>query len=147
MRFPEEELTVGKKLILYISRYSQCPHEGVYPPEMTQDGIARKLDISVGSVSVQVNRLVETGCLECRVEHVKGERTRRKVYLVTAKGESIAKDLREAEKAGRPGSEDRLERTEKEIARKPDVADASEPTRDARDESTSTYSFSFWTGK
>ena len=58
---------------------------------MTKDVIAKRMDMSTGSVSVLLKRLVDSGCaVACRTEHVNGARMRRTIHLTTPKGDTIA---------------------------------------------------------
>jgi DNA-binding MarR family transcriptional regulator len=93
--YPADDLTLGKRMLLHLSQYFRYQQEAVCPFGMTQDGIAETLGIRTGNVSVQLSRLMKEGCVERKVAHVEGMKTRRKVYLNTLKGQRIAESFKE----------------------------------------------------
>ena len=106
MSWSEEELTIGARVIMHLSRCSRQEHHAVYPVEMTQDGIAEEMGIGTGSVSVHLRRLIESGCVVYKTEHVKDARTRRKVYFTTPKGDMIAEYYREERRGSGDGGDE-----------------------------------------
>ncbi len=113
---------------------------------MTQDGIAERLDISTGSVSVHLKRLVDSGCVAYRTEHVKGARTRRRVYLTTPKGEMIVECYRGEGRVKNEGGDGRPERTGNPVAQESDAVDAREAKEGKKGKSVWTYSFYYTAG-
>ncbi len=80
------ELTVGQRIILHLSRFTGLISEFEVPADMTQEGTARACGISRSHAAVEIKRLKEKGLLTEELRHIKGGRTRRKVYFLTEEG-------------------------------------------------------------
>jgi DNA-binding MarR family transcriptional regulator len=100
---PLEDLTKRKRILLHLSAYTRFQQNAVYPIGMAQDGIAEQLGMRKGNVSVQLSRLAEDGCVESKVDHVDGMKTRRRVYYLTWRGLRIAESLKEEVRKGKGG--------------------------------------------
>jgi len=140
---PADDLTVWKKILLHLSRFSHHQQNAVYPFEITQDGIAEELGKSTGNVSVQLSRLMENGCVDCKVDHVEGARTRRKVYLITSKGLMIVESIRETSGKKPEKGGDGLRQADGPVGGKSVVKTDRKPIEDETTDSASTYSYSF----
>jgi len=135
------------RIIVHLSRYSRVPYSGAYPWEMTQEGMAQKLGIKVGNLSVQVGRLVDDGCIGDSLEHVKRARTRRKIYKVTGKGDVIARELMERRQDGKGGGSVHIESPRDAVEWTPEGIDPRTADKDRKSRTTSTYSFFFYIDK
>ncbi len=88
-------------MIVHLSCYSRFRDEFVCPPEMAQDGMARKLGISRAHAALELKRLKQRNLVESRLAHVMRAKTRRKVYNLTRAGEESANELKENAKQKR----------------------------------------------
>ena len=80
------ELTVGQRVLLHLSRFTGLISEYEVPGDMTQEGIAKACGISRSHAAVEIKRLREKGLLMEELRHIKGGKTRRKVYFLTEDG-------------------------------------------------------------
>ncbi len=89
------DLTVAQRVLLHLSLFAQHREEFDVPRGVTQQGIAKHLGLSRSHVALELKKLGEEGFLETRLAHVKGAKSRRKVYFNTFQGERVAATLRE----------------------------------------------------
>lgn len=82
-------------IIIHLSKYSIQEYEFGFlaPFEITQDGIAKALDIGRNNVPRLLKKLVESGYVEEKKAHVMGAKHIRKVYTLTPKGILLLNDL------------------------------------------------------
>ncbi len=86
--------TVAQRILVHLSLYARQREAYECPPAVTQKGIASALGLSRSHVALEVKKLVEEGHGETRLAHVRGAKSRRKVYFLTASGEGMAAALR-----------------------------------------------------
>jgi tetratricopeptide (TPR) repeat protein/DNA-binding MarR family transcriptional regulator len=87
--------TVKEKILLHLFDYSRFTERYESPPEVTQEAIARAVEIRVHHVNQYVKPLVSEDLVEERTAHVSGVARRRKVYFLTSSGRSRVAALRE----------------------------------------------------
>ena len=80
------ELTVGQRVLLHLSRFTGLISQYEVPGDMTQEGVAKACGISRSHAAVEIKRLKEKGLLTEELRHIKGGRSRRKVYFLTEGG-------------------------------------------------------------
>lgn len=88
-------LTAKERALLHLLEYVRYADAVEVPPEMTQEGVSRAAWFDVAHFTQYVRPLVKDGSLRERMAHVKGTRTRRKVYNLTESGRMQAIRLRE----------------------------------------------------
>lgn len=94
-------LTVGERILLHLARFSKFQENYDVPPDVSQDGIASALRISRAHAAIELKKLKENSEVNERLAHIKGGKSRRKVYFLTPDGEERARQVREyAEKEG-----------------------------------------------
>ncbi len=82
-----DRLTVGERIRLHLSTFSQRREAFVCPPEVSQRGIADAAGVSRAHAALELKKLRESGDVDERVAHVEGAATRRKVYFLSPRGE------------------------------------------------------------
>ncbi len=85
---------IARAILLHLLAQGPSAPEEVARLSFTQAGIAEALGIRQGNASRVLGRLVAAGALRVDRGHVSGVDYRRKVYRLTALGESIARELR-----------------------------------------------------
>lgn len=94
-------LTVGERILLHLARFSKFQENYDVPPDVSQDGIASALRISRAHAAIELKKLKENSEVNERLAHIKGGKSRRKVYFLTPDGEERARQIREyAEREG-----------------------------------------------
>jgi ATP/maltotriose-dependent transcriptional regulator MalT len=88
------QATVGERILAHLSFFARFRDEYECPLDVTQEGIGRSVGISRAHAALELKRLKAAGKVEERVAHVRGARTRRKVYFPTATGLERARRLR-----------------------------------------------------
>ena len=88
-------LTVGERIVVHLSQYLRVQDEYVVPPGMAQEGISTSLGISRAHAAIELKRAMAAGRVEMRIGHVAGRGSRRKVYRLTPRGESLAHSVRD----------------------------------------------------
>ncbi len=78
--------TVGETIVEYLTQLpvDELTDRDVWPPDATQEGIARALGKSRAHVALEIKRLKGKGLVDEARAHVKGAPTRRKVYRAAA---------------------------------------------------------------
>ncbi len=89
------KLTVAQRVLLHLSLFSRYREEFECPEDMTQKGISGVLGLSRSHVALELKKLVEAKEVEVRLAHVRGARSRRKVYLLTFQAERKAASMRD----------------------------------------------------
>ena len=81
-------LSIKQKIMFHLYRFRRVGEWETFnlPWEMTQDGVATSLMISRAHSCLELKNLEEKGFVTNRVAHVKGGKTKRKVYFLTDKG-------------------------------------------------------------
>ncbi len=86
-------LTYRKKILLYLNNYTCYDEDELLTVEVTQEGIARGVDMSRTHVSRILQGLNKGGYLEERSAHVKDRSRKLKTYTLTDKGIAATKDI------------------------------------------------------
>ncbi len=86
--------TVAQRILVHLSLFSRFREEYECPNEVTQKGVSSALGLSRSHIALELKKLLEEGYVESRLAHVKGARSRRKVYFLETSGEGIAASLR-----------------------------------------------------
>ncbi|MCI4365863.1 MAG: PadR family transcriptional regulator [Thermoplasmata archaeon] len=89
-----EGLGLARRVILHLSLLGRLGHDDVARIGFTQEGMSAALVVRQGSLVRVLQRLEAAGVLVVDRRHVSGVDRRRKVYRLTALGESVARDLR-----------------------------------------------------
>lgn len=79
-------MKITDRILLHLSRYYGHAIEVVAPWAMTQDGIASSVGTERKNVAIPLKRLADSGYIAIHKRHIKGERSIRKIYALTAKG-------------------------------------------------------------
>ncbi len=87
-------LTVGEGILLHLFPYRRSTDAYTVPLAVSQEGIARRLDISRGHVSSTLKTLKERGLVEERLCHIKSIPRKRKSYFLTDAGIVSARALK-----------------------------------------------------
>lgn len=88
------DLTVAQRALVHLSFFRHHREAFEVPFGVTQQGIADALGLSRSHVALELKKLLEEGSLESRLAHVRGAKSRRKVYFPTPEGERRAASLR-----------------------------------------------------
>lgn len=83
----------NRVLVLLSGEGTLSPNE-LPGPRRTQAGIAQALGTQQNVISKVVNRLEAAGVISSQTRHVRGQSRRMKVYVLTARGEMVARELR-----------------------------------------------------
>ena len=86
-------LKIQEKILLHLYDYRKYVDRYEYPIEMTQQGIAKVVGISVTHVPRNIKRLLEEGLVESKKGHVAGKKKRITVYFLTHRGIAEAKRI------------------------------------------------------
>jgi tetratricopeptide (TPR) repeat protein len=87
-------LTVSQRILIHLSLFSRFREEYECPVDVTQKGISSVLGVSRSHVALELKKLMEEEHVECRLAHVRGAKSRRKVYFPSFSGERMAASLR-----------------------------------------------------
>ncbi len=82
----ERGLTVRDRIVVHLSGYSRFSEEYECPEDMCQSGISGAVDKSRAHVTLELNRMVREDMVSERTARVRGAKSKRKVYCLTAKG-------------------------------------------------------------
>jgi tetratricopeptide (TPR) repeat protein len=94
-------LTVGERILLHLARFSKHQESYDVPFDVSQDGVASSLRISRAHAAIELKKLKESEMVSERLAHIRGGKSRRKVYFLTVTGEERAYKIREyAERQG-----------------------------------------------
>ena len=83
------------RLVVQLSRWGPPADGGVARPESTQQGLAQDLSATQGAVSKVLARLVAAEMVRPERRHVRGVDRRVRAYYLTARGEALAREVRE----------------------------------------------------
>ncbi|MFH0816946.1 MAG: hypothetical protein V1934_09065 [Methanobacteriota archaeon] len=89
-------LSVWETIVLHLSRFSRFAEEFEVPSGVTQEGVAEGCGISRAHAALELGKLKEKGKLVERQAHVRGARTKKKVYFLNADSYKEALAMREA---------------------------------------------------
>ncbi|MCI4322929.1 MAG: PKD domain-containing protein [Thermoplasmata archaeon] len=89
-----ETLRISQRVVLHMVRQGALRPDEVAPNGLTQAGMAEELSVGQNSLTNVLRRLETAGVVHSDVRHVRGRPRRLKVYTLTPRGESIAKELR-----------------------------------------------------
>ena len=87
------KLTIPEKILIHLYHYRKYNDRYDYPFEMTQQGIAKSIGISVTHVPRNVKKLEEEGLIDVKKGHVQGKKKRVTIYSLTSSGIMRAKEL------------------------------------------------------
>ncbi len=81
-------LSIKQKVLVHLYRFRNVSEREMFnlPWEMTQDGVATSLMISRAHSCQELKILMDKGLVWERLAHVKGGKTKRKIYMLTASG-------------------------------------------------------------
>lgn len=79
-------VTVSDKIMLLLLEYTRYRGELQAPPDITQEGIADRLEIIRSAIPRAVGSLIEKRWVEEYLAHIEGLTRRRKVYALTDRG-------------------------------------------------------------
>jgi DNA-binding MarR family transcriptional regulator len=91
---PPEALRVSERIVLHLAAQGALRSEEVAPVGFSQGGMAEAIGIRQNALTNVLRRLEAAGILTVDVRHVAGKPRRMKVYRLTNRGESLARDLR-----------------------------------------------------
>ena len=86
-------LTIPEKILIHLYHYRKYRDRYEYPVDMTQQGIAETVGISVTHVPRNMRKLQEEGLVEVKKGHVMGKKKRVTVYFLTPQGIMRAKEI------------------------------------------------------
>jgi len=88
-------LSVWEAIALHLSRFSRYAEEFEVPSGVTQEGIAAGCGVSRAHAALELGKLVEKGKVVERLAHVRGARTKKKVYFLAPAAYAEAAAMRE----------------------------------------------------
>ena len=86
----ERRLTVQDRIIIHLAGYTRYADDFECPEEMSQVGISTAIGKSRAHTTLELNRMKETDLIGERLAHVKGAKSKRKTYVLSA--EALAKE-------------------------------------------------------
>ncbi len=86
-------LTIPEKILIHLYSYRKFSDRYEYPIEMTQQGIAAAVGISVTHVPRNIKKLQAEHLVEVRKGHVPGKKKRVTIYFLTSHGIMRARDI------------------------------------------------------
>ncbi len=95
-----DKLTVGKRIIVRLSRFSKHQDDYSCPPGTTQEGLAASLGISKQHAGNELRKLMKKGLASMRSAHINGADRKMKAYFLTLAGEREADAVEDAFDAG-----------------------------------------------
>lgn len=98
-----KHLTVQDKIVIHLASYLRYAEEFECPEEMTQAGIANAIGKSRAQTTLELKVLRDEELVSERVSHVKGAKSKRKVYNLTAAGMQLVQNLRAKSSADAEG--------------------------------------------
>ena len=87
-------LFLSQRIVLHLAQLGTLGPAEVAPVGFSQLGISQALKVRQNALTNVLRRLVAAGALTEDVRHVRGQPRRLKVYRLSARGESLAHDLR-----------------------------------------------------
>jgi len=91
----DTNFTAKEKVLVHLLDYYGKEEGYALPVELTQEGIADRLDLKQNTVSYAVRKLVEEGLLREETRRIKNKKQKRKAYFLTEKGFKQGKETRE----------------------------------------------------
>lgn len=93
---------LSQRVVLHIARQGSARPDEVAPNELTQAGMVAGLGANQSSLAHVLRTLEAAGVVGVEVRHARGRARRVKVYVLTPRGESLARELRVAAARSRP---------------------------------------------
>lgn len=81
-----QRLTVGERILLYLSEYSRYEERFEVPKSLTQEGIGEGVGISRAHAAIELQSLKEKALVSEKLSHVTDHPIRKKVYFLTSMG-------------------------------------------------------------
>ncbi len=91
----DTNFTAKEKVLVHLLDYYGKEEGYALPVELTQEGIADRLDLKQNTVSYAVRKLVEEDLLKEETRRIKNKKQKRKAYFLTEKGFKQGKETRE----------------------------------------------------
>jgi Transcriptional regulator PadR-like family len=91
----EGEIRLSLRIVVHLSGVRPVGDDGVGPLEATQEGMSVALAVTQGAVSKILRRLVAAEVVRPERRHDRGQNRRVKVYALTHRGESLAREIRQ----------------------------------------------------
>jgi ATP/maltotriose-dependent transcriptional regulator MalT len=88
-------LTVKERVFLHLLFQQRFALDSDSPKSVTQEGVAKAVDIGRNNVAKVLAEMGREGTVETFTRHVKGLPTVRKVYFLSAKGQAVAKAIKQ----------------------------------------------------
>ncbi len=98
-------IRLSARVIEHVYHQGRVAPGEIAPRSLTQAGMSTSLGASQSALAKVLRRLVIAGVLSDHRGHVVGEPTRRKFYLLTPLGETLARDMRRRGPPGRDPEE------------------------------------------
>ncbi|MCK5037877.1 MAG: tetratricopeptide repeat protein [Thermoplasmata archaeon] len=89
-----KHLTVQDKIIIHLAAYQRYAEEFECPEEVSQAGIATAIGKSRAHTTLELKALRDAELVSERVSHVRGAKSKRKVYNLTAGGIQLVQNFR-----------------------------------------------------
>lgn len=89
----EKKLTVRDRIIIHLAGYSRFAEEFECPGEMAQAGISAAIGKSRAHTALELNRMKDALLVVERLAHVKGAKSKRKTYNLTAKAMAMEREI------------------------------------------------------
>jgi DNA-binding MarR family transcriptional regulator len=89
-------ITVEERLLLHLLDYSKYEDAYDVPISLSQEGIAKAINIRRNDVSRTIKNIINKGWVDVRLGHVEGVGRRRKVYFLTPSGYTNALKIKDA---------------------------------------------------
>ncbi len=91
----DTNFTAKEKVLVHLLDHYGNEEGYALPIELTQEGIANRLDLKQNTVSYAVRKLVDEDLLREKTRRIKNKKQKRKAYFLTEKGFERAKHTRE----------------------------------------------------
>lgn len=91
---PAEALRLSERVVVHLARLGVLSSDEVAPLGFSQMGMAADLGVPQNRITNVLRRLAAAGILTEELRHVRGRSRRLKVYRLTPRGETLAKELR-----------------------------------------------------
>ncbi len=89
-----KHLTVQDKIVIHLAAYMRYAEEFECPEEVSQAGIASAIGKSRAHTTLELKALRDAELISERVSHVRGAKSKRKVYNLASSGIQLAQNLR-----------------------------------------------------
>ena len=111
-------LHTDEKILLHLSEFTSRREIWDAPREVTQKGIADRLDMLENNVSRAVKRLIREKVVEKDLRHIKGAKRRKNAYFLTPDGDRIVQEIKENSRSMSVtiNTEDGIEKAKAEVA-------------------------------